>query len=141
MTYLCTLSIGVLRKFYVNPVCFFIVSFLSILDYWISLIFLAILKFEENIHIKAIVNVSRKEHLPIDGKAPPPPFSLFPITSLFDFLRWAPFSLASQLRSTKLLQCGAVFIQKLTPGFKSHTKNLSNFRQAVERPKSWKSVG
>ena len=36
----------------------------------------------------------------------------------------------------KLLQNGAKFIQKLTPGFKNHMKNLDNFRQAVESPKS-----
>ena len=28
------------------------------------------------------------------------------------------------------------FIQKLTPGFKNHMRNLDNFRQAVESPKS-----
>ena len=36
----------------------------------------------------------------------------------------------------KILQNGAKFIQKLTPGFKNH-RNLDNFRQAVERPKTW----
>ena len=36
----------------------------------------------------------------------------------------------------KILQNGAKFIQKLTPGFKNHMRNLSNFRQAVESPKS-----
>ena len=36
----------------------------------------------------------------------------------------------------KLLQNGAKFIQKLTPGFKNHMKNLDNFRQAVKDPKS-----
>ena len=35
----------------------------------------------------------------------------------------------------KLLQNGATFIQKLTPGFKNHMMNLENFRQAVESPK------
>ena len=36
----------------------------------------------------------------------------------------------------KILQNGAKFIQKLTPGFKNHMMNLSNFRQAVESPKN-----
>ena len=30
---------------------------------------------------------------------------------------------------------------KLTPDFKTHVKNLDNFRQAVESPKSWYSMG
>ena len=37
---------------------------------------------------------------------------------------------------TIILQNGAKFIQKLTPGFKNHMKNLGNFRQAVESSKS-----
>ena len=41
----------------------------------------------------------------------------------------------------KILQSGAKFIQKLTPGFKNHMRNLSNFRQAVESPKSWNLMG
>ena len=36
----------------------------------------------------------------------------------------------------KILQNGAKFIQKLTPGFKSPMRNLDNFRQAVESLKS-----
>ena len=36
----------------------------------------------------------------------------------------------------KLLQNAAKFIQKLTPGFKNHMRNLDNLRQAVESPKS-----
>ena len=36
----------------------------------------------------------------------------------------------------KILQNGAKFIQKLTPGFKNHMRNLDNFRQAVESSKS-----
>ena len=32
----------------------------------------------------------------------------------------------------KILQNGAKFIQKLTPGFKNHMSHLDNFRQAVE---------
>ena len=29
---------------------------------------------------------------------------------------------------------------KLTPDFKNHTRNLDNFRQGVESPKSWNSI-
>ena len=32
-------------------------------------------------------------------------------------------------------------MQKLTPGFKNHMKNLNNVKQAVEIPKSWNSMG
>ena len=31
---------------------------------------------------------------------------------------------------------GNQFIQKLTPGFKNHTRDLDNFIQVVESPKS-----
>ena len=41
----------------------------------------------------------------------------------------------------KILQNGAKFIQKLTPGFKNHMRNLNNFRQAVKSPKSWNLMG
>ena len=37
----------------------------------------------------------------------------------------------------KILQNGAKFIQKLSPGFKNHLRNLDNFSQAVESSKSW----
>ena len=40
----------------------------------------------------------------------------------------------------KILQNGAKFIQKLTPGFKNR-RNLNNFRKAVESPKSWNLMG
>ena len=39
------------------------------------------------------------------------------------------------------IQNGAKFLQKLTPGFKNHMRNLDNFRQAVESPKSWNLIG
>ena len=39
------------------------------------------------------------------------------------------------------IQNGAKFLQKLTPGFKNHMRNLDNFRQAVESPKSWNLMG
>ena len=35
----------------------------------------------------------------------------------------------------------AKVIQKLTPGLKNHMRNLDNFRQAMESPKSWNSMG
>ena len=41
----------------------------------------------------------------------------------------------------KILQNGAKFIQKLTPGFKNHMRNLDNFRQAVKSRKSWNLTG
>ena len=40
-----------------------------------------------------------------------------------------------------ILQIGPKFIQKITPGFKNHMRNLDNFRQAVESPKSSNSMG
>ena len=71
--------------------------------------------------------MSRKEHpLPIGGKVSPNPSISTSIT--LDVL-------------DKLLQNGAKFIQKLTPGFKNHMRNLDNFRQAVESPKSSNSMG
>ena len=36
----------------------------------------------------------------------------------------------------KVLQNDAKFMQKLTPGFKNHIRNLNNFRKAVESQKS-----
>ena len=39
------------------------------------------------------------------------------------------------------IQNGAKFLQKLTPGLKKVTRFLDNFRQAVESPKSWNSMG
>ena len=42
--------------------------------------------------------------------------------------------------STKILQTGVKFIQKLTPGFKNHN-DLNNFRKAVEIPKSLNLMG
>ena len=46
-----------------------------------------------------------------------------------------PFKLYTYVLA-KILQNGVKFIQKLTPGFKNHIRNLDNFRQAVESPKS-----
>ena len=46
-----------------------------------------------------------------------------------------PFTLYTYVLG-KILQNGARFIQKLTPGFKNHMRKLDNFRQAVESPKS-----
>ena len=39
------------------------------------------------------------------------------------------------------IQNGAKFLQKLTPGFKNHMRNLGNIRQAVESPKNWNLMG
>ena len=41
----------------------------------------------------------------------------------------------------KILQNGAKFIQRKTPGFKNYMRNSDNFRQAVESPKSWNLLG
>ena len=46
-----------------------------------------------------------------------------------------PFTLYTYVLA-KILQNGAKFIQKLTPGFKNHLWNFDNFWQAVESPKS-----
>ena len=46
-----------------------------------------------------------------------------------------PFELYTYVLA-KILQNGATFIQKLTPGFKNYVRNLENFRQAVKSPKS-----
>ena len=50
-----------------------------------------------------------------------------------------PSSISFNVVAT-ILQNGAKFIQKQSPGFKNH-RNLDNFRQAVERPKNWNSMG
>ena len=46
-----------------------------------------------------------------------------------------PFTLYTYVLA-KRLHNGATFIQKLTSGFKNHMRNLGNFRQGVETPKS-----
>ena len=51
-----------------------------------------------------------------------------------------PFGLSTYVLA-KILQNGAKFIQKLTPGFKNGMRNLHNFRQAVESPKKLKFDG
>ena len=76
--------------------------------------------------------MSREEHTPSQychHKVPPSIPSSIPLDGL----------LLAKLYTyilPKLLQNGAKFIQKLTPGFKNHMKNLDNFRQAVESLKS-----
>ena len=60
--------------------------------------------------------------------------------TLYWGLRKIPFTLYDYVL-VKILQNGAKFIQKLTTGFKNHMRNLSNFRQAVEIPKSWNLMG
>ena len=46
-----------------------------------------------------------------------------------------PFTLYTYVLAT-ILQNGAKFIQKLTPGFKNRMRNFDNFTQAVESLKS-----
>ena len=46
-----------------------------------------------------------------------------------------PFTLYTFVLA-KILLNGPKFIQKLAPGLKNYLRNLENFRQAVERPKS-----
>ena len=60
------------------------------------------------------------------GKSPPS------FDSFFDSLT---YNLA------KLLQNGAKLIQKLTTGFKNYKRNLDNFKQTIETPNSWSSMG
>ena len=78
--------------------------------------------------------MSREEHHPlpprIAGKVPC-------FNPLFDSLEWASSSLPLHL----CLHSGAKLIQKLTPGFKNHMRDLENFRQAVESAKSRNSMG
>ena len=70
----------------------------------------------------------RNTLLPIGGKVQP---QSKPFDSLVDSHRWA---------RAKLLQNGAKFIQKLTPGFQNYMTNLDNLKQAVENPKGPKSM-
>ena len=51
-----------------------------------------------------------------------------------------PFTLYTYVL-TKILQNDAKFIQKLTPDFKNHMRNLENMSQALESPKSWFLMG
>ena len=46
-----------------------------------------------------------------------------------------PFTLYTYFL-TKILQNGAKFIQRQTSGLNNHMRNLENFRQALENPKS-----
>ena len=57
-----------------------------------------------------------------------------------DTLRWAPFSLALHLCSREVITKWGKIYTRLAPDFKNH-RNLDNFRQAVESPKSWNSMG
>ena len=58
-----------------------------------------------------------------------------PLYALYWGFQKIPFQLYIYVLA-KTLQNGVKFIQKLTPGFKNHMRNLDNFRQAVESPKS-----
>ena len=60
--------------------------------------------------------------------------------SLYWGFKRIPFTLYTCVLA-KILQNGAKFMQKLTPGFKNHMRNLDHVRQAVESPKSLNSVG
>ena len=51
-----------------------------------------------------------------------------------------PFNLYTYVLP-KVIQNGAKFRQKLTPGFKSHMGNWNNLRKAVESPKSRSLMG
>ena len=55
--------------------------------------------------------------------------------TLYWGLKKIPFTLYTCVLA-KVLQNGAKFIQKLTPGFKNHMGNLNKFRKSVESPKS-----
>ena len=57
------------------------------------------------------------------------------------FLRWAPFSLALHLCSSKVIKKWSKIYTKLTSDFKNYMRNFYNFRQVVESPKSWNSMG
>ena len=55
--------------------------------------------------------------------------------SLYCGFKKIPFALYTYVLA-KILQNDAKFIQKLTPGFKNHMRDLDNFTQSVECPKS-----
>ena len=50
------------------------------------------------------------------------------------------FILALHLCSSYVVTKWSKIYTKLTPDFKNHMRNLDNFRQAVESPKSWNSM-
>ena len=66
----------------------------------------------------------------IGGKVPP-----------FHSLRWTSFSLALLLCFSQDITKWCKNYTKTDSGFKNHMRNLENFRQAVESPKSWNSMG
>ena len=74
-------------------VIFWKLYFLSLLDYWNSLICLAMAQIWGKDTTKAIVKLSREDHPPYCPYTVPAP----PFNSLLDSLRWAPFSLALHL--------------------------------------------
>ena len=51
-----------------------------------------------------------------------------------------PFTLYACFKLRYYTQNGAKLLQKLRPCFKNHMRNLDNFRQAVESPKSWNKM-
>ena len=63
-----------------------------------------------------------------------------PLYTLFWAFKKIPFTLYTFVLA-KILQNGVKFIQKLTPRFKNHMRNLDNFREAAGNQKSWNSMG
>ena len=55
--------------------------------------------------------------------------------TLYWHFKKSPFTLYTCVLA-KALQNGANYIQKLTPGFTNHMRNLNYFRQVVESQKS-----
>ena len=55
--------------------------------------------------------------------------------TLYCYFKIIPFTRYTYFLA-KILQNGAKFIQKADSWFKNHMRNLDNFRQAVEDPKS-----
>ena len=51
-----------------------------------------------------------------------------------------PFTLYTYVLA-EILQNGIKFLQRVTSGFENHKRNLNNFIQAVESPKSWNLMG
>ena len=56
------------------------------------------------------------------------------LCTLYWVFKKSQFTLCTYVLAN-ILQNGAKFIQKLTPGFKYHMSNLNNFRQVVESTK------
>ena len=81
--------------------------------------------------------LKKREHQKKDALKKKVEASLY---TLYWCFKKIPFGLSTYVLA-KILQNGAKFIQKLTPGFKNGMRNLYNFRQAVESPKKLKFDG